>query len=204
MTLVAVAALSLMLAGCSDGPGSAGDPASSSNSQSDSTAQPDGSGDAAAGTATLHGADLAITQFATSWLDAVDIAKAQFDGGVTEIELDWNHNRYAYKIELASATDEYEVRIDADTGETISESTESIDADDVASTQAEVIDLSRVVSWEDALASALSAQAGVVDEWKLEGKSEGPQYEFDIVDDSGEDFEVTLDALTDNVLRVED
>lgn len=202
--MVAVAAMSLMLAGCSGGADSAYDSTASSNSQSDASGQGDGTNGSDAVSATPFGADLAVTQFAVSWLDAVDIAKKQFEGGVTEVELDWNINRYAYKIELVSATEEFEVLIDADTGERSNENTERIDAEDLVTKQSEVIDLDQIVPWEDAHAAALAAQAGSVDEWNLEGRAEGPQYQFDIVDASGNDFDVILDAMTGKVVRVED
>ncbi len=204
VTLVAVAAVSLMLAGCSGGAGAGSYSDAYSNSQSDASGSGDGTNGSDGASVTPVGTDLAITQFAISWLDAVDIAKKQFDGGVTEVELDWNINRYAYKIELVSATEEYEVLIDADTGEKTNQKTERIDADDLATKQSEVIDLDRIVPWEEALAAALAAQAGIVDEWNLEGRAEGPQYQFDIVDTSGNDFDVILDAMTGKVLRVED
>lgn len=204
VTLVAVAALSFTLAGCSGGATSASYSSTSSNSQSDAKGQGDGKNGTDAASVTPFGADLTVTPFAVSWVDAVDIAKKQFDGDVTEVELDWNIDRYAYKIELVSATEEYEVIIDADTGEKSNAHTERIDAEDLATKKSEVIDLDQLVTWESALAAALATQAGSVDEWNLEGRAEGPQYEFDIVDSTGNDFDVILDAMTGIVLRVED
>jgi len=192
--------LSVSLAGCS---GSASEnPPAQGESGSASDAPSDGGGDS--GATTPRGADLAVTSFAISWTDAVDAAMDKFDGRLTDVELDWSMDRYAYAIELVSDSEEYEVRVDADTGEQFDESTEAIESDDIAEKQAEVVDLDEVVSWEDALATALDAQSGTVNEWKLEGTSHGPQYQFDVDDDSGEDYEVSVDATTGDLLGVDD
>lgn len=193
----AAVALTLVLAGCSSG---SADPQATtqSNSATSSAAPTDDGGRAA------MGADLAVTSFAISWSDAVDTAMDNFDGQLAEIELDWSRDRYAYKIELVSDTEEYEVRVDADTGEQFDERTEPIESDDLAEKQAEVVDINEIISWDDALAAALDAQAGTVNEWKLEGTQQGPQYQFDIDDDSGEDYEVSIDAKTGKLLGADD
>lgn len=203
MKVAAAAAvvLSMMLAGCSaeTGTGEPSAPPSQSDSGSQSDAPVDGSTDS-----TARGADLATTAFAVSWDDAVDTAMGNFEGKLAELELDWNRDRYVYKIELVSDTEEYEVRIDADTGELVGEKTEKIESDDLAEKQAEIIDLDAIVSWDEALATALDAQNGTVNEWKLEGTEHGPQYEFDVDDDSGEDYEVTIDARTGELIGIDD
>lgn len=159
--------------------------------------------DAADTSRTARGADLATTEFAIAWTDAVDTATANFDGALAEIELDWRGDRYAYKVELVSDSEEYEVRIDADSGEQFGEQTEVIDADDVAEKQAETVDPQAVVPWSEALAAALDAHSGAVNEWKLEGTERGPEYTFDIDGGSDDDREVSVDAATGKVTEVD-
>jgi len=204
--LAAIAvALGLTLAGCASESAPSGDDSAPATSNGQDSGQngddqkKDDSGDT-----TQRGADLATTEFAVSWEDAVDTAMENFDGDLAEIELDWNRDRYAYKIELVSQTEEYEVRIDADTGEQFGEQTEKIESDDVAEKTSETIDLDKIVSWDDALATALDAQNGTVNEWKLEGTEHGPQWQFDIDDDAGEDYEVTVDAVSGDLIATDD
>lgn len=194
----AVIALGLALTGCAN---EANEPPS--DSAPPATTAPDES-EAVDEARTPRGADLAITEFTISWEDAVDAALVNFDGELAEFELDWHRDRYAYDVELVSDVEEYEVRVDADTGEQYDERTEKIETDDLAEKQAEVVNLDAVVSWDDAVAAALDAQSGTVNEWKLEGTKHGPQYEFDVDDDSGEDYEVSVNAETGEVIKVDD
>lgn len=206
--LAAIAvALGLTLAGCASESAPSGDdsaPATSNGQDSGQNGDGQKKDDSGDGDTTQRGADLATTEFAVSWEDAVDTAMENFDGDLAEIELDWNRDRYAYKIELVSQTEEYEVRIDADTGEQFGEQTEKIESDDVAEKTSETIDLDTIVSWDDALATALDAQNGTVNEWKLEGTEHGPQWQFDIDDDAGEDYEVTVDAVSGDLITTDD
>lgn len=201
--VAAIATLSLTLVGCSG----TGTPYSSDASSQGSEAPTESSPDAespSASAAPERGADLATTVFAVTWKDAIDIAKSSFDGELLEIELEWNRSGFVYEIELVAATEEFEVRVDATTGETSNERTEAISADEFTRKQPEVINLDAVVSWDEALAAALGAQSGTVDEWKLEGTRSGPQFIFEVIDSSGRDFEVTVDAVTGKLISVDD
>jgi len=194
------AAAALLLAGCSGGDDSDEGPvtpAPDSSAQGEKGA-PDDAG------RTARGADLATTEFSVSWTDAVEAAQKNFTGDLAEIELEWQRGAYMYEVELVSKTEEYKVRIDADTGEQRDERTKKPDADDIAENLAEVVDVDRVIEWQRALKVALDAQPGTVNEWKLEGTERGPQYQFDIDSDSGQDYELTIDAVTGKLLEHDD
>ena len=148
--------------------------------------------------------DLADAEFALSWEDALDIANEQFDGDLYSVGLDWERTQFAYTVKLVSDTDEYEVEIDADSGDVLAEETESLDDDDAAEKTSEIIDVEQVVPWSDALDAALNEADGRIDEWKLEGTEQGAQYQFDIDHPSGEDLEVSIDAYTGEFLRLDD
>ena len=148
--------------------------------------------------------DLADAEFALSWEDALDIANEQFDGDLYSVGLDWERTQFAYTVKLVSDTDEYEVEIDADSGDVLAEETESLDDDDAAEKTSEIIDVEQVVPWSDALDAALNEADGRIDEWKLEGTEQGAQYQFDIDQPSGEDLEVSIDAYTGEFLRLDD
>jgi len=200
MFATAAMALSLTLVGCAgSGGSSSGADAPPGPSRSES-----GSGSSGEDSVTERGADLATAQFAVSWEDAVDTARGNFDGELAEVGLDWTRDRYAYKIELVSDTEEYELRIDADSGEQFGERTEKIESDDLAEKRAEAVDLGDVVPWKEALATALDARSGTVNEWKLEGAKHGPRWEFDIGGESGEDVEATIDARTGELIGADD
>lgn len=148
--------------------------------------------------------DLADAEFALSWEDALDIANEQFDGDLYSVGLDWERTQFAYTVKLVSDTDEYEVEIDADSGDVLAEETEPLDDDDAAEKTSEIIDVEQVVPWSDALDAALNEADGRIDEWKLEGTEQGAQYQFDIDQPSSEDLEVSIDAYTGEFLRLDD
>lgn len=208
----AALALGLGLVGCApaeDTTNSSSDSSSSSGATSGSTnddnaqKDDDANDDSNRNATTERGADLATTEFAISWEDAVETAMGSFDGDLSEIELDWKRGGYTYSIELLSATEEYDVHINADTGDVSNESTEGRDDDDDDDAH-EIVDLDAIVSWDDALAAALDAQQGTVTEWSLDGSDdEGPQFQFDIDDESGDDYEVTIDAMTGEVIEID-
>lgn len=192
----AAATLSLVLVGCA--PEADDDDDGAQDPQSSSSSQPNDSGDASD---TGEGADLATTEFALSWQDAVDQATQSFDGDLSSIELDWQQTQYAYTVELVSSEEEYEVKIDANSGDVLAEQTETMDSDDAAEKQAEIVDVQKVVPYDDALMTATDASEGRVDEWKLEGTAGGAHYQFDIAPGAGRDLEVTVDAYTGEIVK---
>lgn len=155
-------------------------------------------------TVTTEGADLATQEFAVSWEDALATAQPSFDGDLRSLQLGWENGPFAYTIELLSDSEEYETRIGADTGDVVSEEIESIEGEDQAEKGTEKFDPTSVIAWNDALATAQQQVSdGRVVEWKLEGTSAGPQYEFDI-GNVRDDVEVTIDATTGGVVETDD
>ena len=149
--------------------------------------------------------DLASADVSLSWQDAVALAQDSFDGDLASIELDDSRDGLVYTIELVSADEEYETVIGADDESVISEETERIDDDDRAEKAAETVALDEVVELDEAMETALTEYDGQVVEWKLEGTSHGPQYQFDIrADGDTEDVEVSVDALSGELLGRDD
>ena len=146
--------------------------------------------------------DLADQKFDLTWQDALDQASEKFDGDVSKIELEVENGVYAYKIELLSDTQEFEYEINANTGDVLDEETDDLDQDEAKTErQNKSIDLDQVVSVEDAMTTALGEQDGRVKEWKLEGKSSGPRYEFDIEQSgSTSDVEIEVDAISGEIV----
>lgn len=52
--------------------------------------------------------------------EAIQIAKQEFDGDVTEMELDYDDGRYVYELELANGNQEADVDVHAETGDILS------------------------------------------------------------------------------------
>lgn len=150
--------------------------------------------------------DLANQKFDLTWKDALDKAKDNFDGDVSKIELEVEGKVYAYKIELLSDTEKYEYEIDANTGDVLEQETDDLDKDEVKSERKNhSIDLDKVISVEDAMKTALGEQDGRVKEWKIEGKTAGPRYEFDIEKSgSTDDVEIKVDAISGDIIRTGD
>lgn len=157
------------------------------------------------GGGTSGGADLASAEVALSWQDAVGLAQESFAGDLASIELDDGRDGLAYTIELVSEDEEYETVIGADDESVISEETERIDDDDRAEKAAETVSVDEVVELDEAMRTALAEYDGTVVEWKLEGTSRGPQYQFDIrAEGDSEDVEVSIDAVSGELIGRDD
>ena len=152
---------------------------------------PSGSGDV----------DLAQHQPETSWQQALGIAREQFDGRPTSIELGWERDGLVYTVELVSQTQEYEAEIAAKDGRLLAESTDALDEDEAKSADGKVIDTPGIIAVTDAMAAATESTPGRVREWKLARNSGGVYYEFDIVaDGASDDTEVHVDATSGKVI----
>lgn len=197
--VAALATLSLALVGCTGTEAPAEDSSSRQASEPTTTPAPGEDGQAPTGKT-----DLSKTTFAVSLQDAVDTAKSMFDGGLTEVDLDWDAGRYMYEVELVSATEQFEVRVDATTGETYGERAKPMEASEAAEKQASIIDLGTVVPLASAAKAALGVDGGGIESWSLEGNPQGPRYKMDIIGATVTDFEVTVDAISGLVLGTDD
>lgn len=138
---------------------------------------------------------------ASSAAEALAAAQQAFTGEPTSIALDQRHDgTLEYDIGLVSSTEKYEVELDADTLAVLSEEREPLDPGD--DDLQEVFDLTKVVDVTKAAVTARAAQTGVINEWSLEGDSDGSVvYDFDIVPKGAtDDVEVRVNALTNELL----
>lgn len=138
-----------------------------------------------------------------TWKDALDAAKAEFDGDVTKIELEQRRSGgLEYKIELISSDTEFSIQFDADTLEVLSTDEDDLD-DDADEERSKVFDPADMINLEEAAETARGEVDGVIEEWKIEGKDDGRvQYEFDIArDGESGDTEVQVDAKTGELLH---
>lgn len=132
--------------------------------------------------------------FAVSLDDAIDLFYETFgseDINIEEIQFERDDNRFVYEFEGWDESNEYELDIDAETGDIIKQ--EQDDNDDTE----DILDLEGIISPQEAMDIALEAAgSGYVEEWKLEVEDGRTIYEIDI--EEGDDQEV--DAQTGDVL----
>lgn len=130
-------------------------------------------------------------EFPISVQDAIAIFNNEFGSpNIDEIEFEREDGRYVYDFEGWDGEFEYEMEIDAQTGEILSQETDAdTDHDDI-------LDLDGIISPQEAMAIALEAAgSGYVEEWDLELEDGFTVYEVDI--EGGEDQDV--DAHTGEI-----
>lgn len=130
-------------------------------------------------------------EFPISVQDAIEIFNNEFGSpNIDEIKFERDDGRYVYDFEGWDGEFEYEMEIDAQTGEILSQETEAdTDHDDI-------LDLDGIISPQEAMAIALEAAgSGYVEEWDLELENGFTVYEVDI--EGGEDQDV--DAHTGEI-----
>lgn len=128
-----------------------------------------------------------------SLVAALDLFEKTFpEAQLTTIQFDREANETRYKIEGYADGTEYEMTINADTGQVIDKKRD--DHEDVKQT----FDFSTLTSPEEAYQSALSAvgPGWFLEEWELDYEGETLYYEFEFnSSDGGQDFEVKVNAL---------
>ncbi len=136
-------------------------------------------------------------EFKVSLDDAVNKFKEAFkvDGiEVSSIEFDEDNGKYAYDIKGFKDNEEFEAKIDAESGEVISK--EKDKEDDTKDAMA--IDFTKVKAPKEAIAKALKNNKGFVKSYELDFNDQGKLvYEIDVV--GGDDVE--LDAETLDIIQ---
>lgn len=136
-------------------------------------------------------------EFKISLDDAVKKFKDEFkvEGiEISSVELDKDNEKYAYDIVGFNGNDEYEAKVDAESGEILSKEQDSEgDSDDQ-----KAIDFAKVKDAKEAIDKALENNKGFVKSYELDVNDEGKTvYEIDVV--GGDDVE--LDAETLDIIQ---
>lgn len=140
-------------------------------------------------------ADLSKESPSVTPKDAVATAKAEAkDGTVHGIELDFDERDKAwqYEVKIIDGTTDFDVEIDAETGDVVDVEKDSTDDKEKA------IDLNDPMTFDEALKLAQDKASGRLDGWKLDSDDDRIEYQFDF-DDKGEDIEVSVDVESKNV-----
>ncbi|RCW77193.1 PepSY domain-containing protein [Saliterribacillus persicus] len=185
----------------------------------------------------LIGGILAIFQLssnsASAYLsekEAKTKAQEQFAGDVVEIELDEENNRKVYEIEIHGETHEYELKLDAESGEILkleekphtntvkeknSKTTEkptsssetneankpSTEKRDDTDDQGKTIDINTLISKEKAKEIALKEADGTITDIELDEDDGRMLYEIEMDTDTNE-VDIEIDAYTGEILSI--
>lgn len=124
---------------------------------------------------------------------------------ITSLQLDTDFGRYFYEIEGVDQQKEYQVEVNAETGEFTKEKVETLDADEQngVKMQEEALDLTNIISREQATTLAeKEAKVGQATDWKLE-KELGITYWEVKVKEAQQKIEVKIDAHSGKILTTE-
>lgn len=124
---------------------------------------------------------------------------------ITRLQLDTDFGRYFYEIEGVDQQKEYQVEVNAETGEFTKEKVETLDADEQngVKMQEEALDLTNIISREQATTLAeKEAKVGQATDWKLE-KELGITYWEVKVKEGQQKIEVKIDAHSGKILTTE-
>lgn len=136
-------------------------------------------------------------EFKISLDDAVKKFKEEFKADEIEIsslEFDEDNGKYAYDIKGFNGNDEYEAKIDADSGEILSKEQDKEDD----SSDKKAIDFTKIKDSKEAIKKALENNKGFVKSYELDVNDQGKTiYEIDVV--GGDDVE--LDAETLDIIQ---
>ena len=136
-------------------------------------------------------------EFKISLDDAVKKFKEEFKADEIEIsslEFDEDNGKYAYDIKGFNGNDEYEAKIDADSGEILSKEQDKEDD----SSDKKAIDFTKIKDAKEAIKKALENNKGFVKSYELDVNDGGKTvYEIDVV--GGDDVE--LDAETLDIIQ---
>ncbi|EGO8955944.1 peptidase propeptide and YPEB domain protein [Enterococcus faecalis] len=124
---------------------------------------------------------------------------------ITSLQLDTDFGRYFYEIEGVDQQKEYQVEVNAETGEFTKEKVETLDADEQngVKMQEEALDLTNIISREQATTLAeKETKVGQATDWKLE-KELGITYWEVKVKEGQQKIEVKIDAHSGKILTTE-
>lgn len=198
-TLFALSALGVLLAGC--GPNN-DELQSNTTPESSSTA----SNQSAQTSATSTAASSSSDAFTITLADAISIYQEQYaDSDITSIDINDRLGNYYYEITGVDDNKEYEIDIDATTGEFQLDREEDLDHDerDGVERREEALNLDNLLSLAEINKIALSeVPNGTITEWSLEKELSTTYWEVSVRDNSRE-VNVSIDAQSGNVLETE-
>jgi uncharacterized membrane protein YkoI len=148
---------------------------------------------------------IAANNVSLSEEDAIDVATAEANGSVDEVELESEDGTPVYEVELVTENgSETDVAVHANDGTVLETESEAEDEDEEMDEDEESIALGNVsLSKQDAIDVATGEVNGAVEEVELESEDGTPAYEVEFADSGDTETEVTVHANDGTVLDIE-
>lgn len=132
-------------------------------------------------------------------LEVIEVARGEFEGVVTQVDLDRYRDGHYYDIEMESDTEDFEIKIDATTLEILESETESdndLDEEELAKFNGEI------ASIEELVESTREYFDGIIEDIDLDEDDGVIIYEVDITDDHL-DIELEINAEDLSIIEFE-
>lgn len=169
-------------------------------SQQDTTTQSPGTQSSDVQPEASAGRDIVTEPPTRSIEEALQAALKIFPGSASQIKLSADRSGVLlYRFELFSDSEEADIHLDAESLKEVKREIEPLEPDD----RFAAIDLSSLLSVEDAAKLARAEQAGTITEWALEFDDSGIfEYEFELTE-GGNDVDVVLNAETGTIIEID-
>lgn len=114
------------------------------------------------------------------------------NSSIESIDFDEDDGKYEYDFDGFDDANEYELSVDATSGEAVEKDTENDDDND-----SDALNLDNIVSPQDAMTTALEeVGSGYVDGWQLDTENDLTVYEISIEDSQNDDDDIIINAET--------
>ena len=163
----------------------------------DSTENDDGDDNASPET---DSSEINLDSYDSTIEDAIKKAQSNFDGQLTDIGLERENNKWVYKIELESDSEEYDVSYDVNTLDIIEEEKDS-ENDDKYNEYFKYEDL---ITFDEAITTAKSEVNGKATEINTDFDDGVLYYEVSIQNQNGEDVDVIIDAKSGETVEIDE
>lgn len=163
----------------------------------DSTENDDGDDNASPET---DSSEINLDSYDSTIEDAIKKAQSNFDGQLTDIGLERENNKWVYKIELESDSEEYDVSYDVNTLDIIEEEKESENDDE----DNEYFKYEDLITFDEAITTAKSEVNGKATEISTDFDDGVLYYEVSIQNQNGEDVDVIIDAKSGETVEIDE
>ncbi|HLR39815.1 MAG TPA: PepSY domain-containing protein [Jeotgalicoccus sp.] len=163
----------------------------------DSTENDDGDDNASPET---DSSEINLDSYDSTIEDAIKKAQSNFDGQLTDIGLERENNKWVYKIELESDSEEYDVSYDVNTLDIIEEEKDSENDDEYN----EYFKYEDLITFDEAITTAKSEVDGKATEISTDFDDGVLYYEVSIQNQNGEDVDVIIDAKSGETVEIDE
>lgn len=163
----------------------------------DSTENDDGDDNASPET---DSSEINLDSYDSTIEDAIKKAQSNFDGQLTDIGLERENNKWVYKIELESDSEEYDVSYDVNTLDIIEEEKDSENDDE----DNEYFKYEDLITFDEAITTAKSEVNGKATEISTDFDDGVLYYEVSIQNQNGEDVDVIIDAKSGETVEIDE